>query len=572
MAPLERARRGAVELIAAFLLLAALSLLVPSVRQRAASLLSRTGGTENHIAVLPFDNIGNDPASEAVSEGLMDSLTSKLSNLEEGQQSLWVVPASEVRRRKVADPEAALREFGATLVVKGSMQRDNSGVHLTVNLIRTKDIRQEGSLSLQDRTGDFAALQDQAVSGLARLMHLEVPAAAISRADGSATPAAYESYLKALGYMQRYDKPGNLDQAIAALSTSLTTDPQFALGYATLGEAYRLKFQLDKNPRWNQQALANGKKAAQLNDHIPAAYVTLGRVHDSTGMSDLALEEFQRALQLDPRNADAMTGMAHAYESAGRPADAEAAYKKAIALRPDYWDGYNSLGNFYDRQSKYDDAIAQMRQVIALTPDNGQAYMNLGAFYIDKGDPKDVPEAEKALKRSIELRPTYGAYANLGYLYSSQRRYAEAAAAIEKALQFNDKDFIVWANLAAAYEGLKNESQLVAAQNRELPLLEASADSNPRDANVQCRLALLYAKKKLRDKALSRAQSALALSPDDPDVLETVGEAYEKLGDRAHAIQYITKGLQKGYSLATLKNEPGLEGLLSDPNFRPNAK
>jgi serine/threonine protein kinase/tetratricopeptide (TPR) repeat protein len=572
MAPLERARRGAVELIAAFLLLAALSLLVPSVRQRAASLLSRSSGTENHIAVLPFDNIGNDPASEAVSEGLMDSLTSKLSNLEEGQQSLWVVPASEVRRRKVADPEAALREFGATLVVKGSMQRDNSGVHLTVNLIRTKDVRQEGSLSLQDRTGDFAALQDQAVSGLARLMHLEVPAAAISRADGSSTPAAYESYLKALGYMQRYDKPGNLDQAIAALSASLTTDPQFALGYATLGEAYRLKFQLDKNPRWNEQALANGTKAAQLNDHIPAAYVTLGRIHDSTGMSDLALEEFQRALQLDPRNADAMTGMAHAYESAGRPADAEAAYKKAIALRPDYWDGYNSLGNFYDRQSKYDDAIAQMKQVIALTPDNAQAYMNLGAFYIDKGDPKDVPEAEKALKRSIELRPNYGAYANLGGLYNSQRRYAEGAAAIEKALQLNDKDFIVWADLAAAYEGLKNESRLAAAQDRELPLLEAAARSNPRDASMQCRLALLYAWKKQREKALSRAQSALALSPDDPDVLETVGETYEKLGDRAHAIQYITKGVQKGYSMATLKNEPGLEGLLSDPNFRPNAK
>ena len=113
----------------------------------------------------------------------MDSLTSKLSNLEagqpgEGQQSLRVVPASEVRRRKVNDPEAALREFGATLVVKGCVMRDHSSVHLTVNLIRTKDVRPEGSLSVQDPAGDLAALQDQVVSGLARLMHVEVPAAA----------------------------------------------------------------------------------------------------------------------------------------------------------------------------------------------------------------------------------------------------------------------------------------------------------------------------------------------------------------------------------------------------------
>ncbi len=572
MAPIERARRGAVELIAAFLLLAAISLLIPSVRQRAASLLSRSGGTENHIAVLPFDNIGNDPASEAVSEGLMDSLTSKLSNLEEGQQSLWVVPASEVRRRKVADPEAALREFGATLVVKGSVQRDSSGVHLTVNLIRTKDVRQEGSLSLQDRSGDFAALQDQAVSGLARLMHVEVPAAASGRADGSSTPAAYESYLKALGYMQRYDKPGNLDQAIAALSTSLTTDPQFALGYATLGEAYRLKFQLDKNPRWNEQALADGTRATQLNDRLPTAYVTLGRVHDATGNHDLAQEEFQRALQLDPRNADAMTGMAHAYESAGRPADAEAAYKKAIALRPDYWDGYNSLGNFYGRQSKYDDAIAQFKHVIELTPDNAQAYSNLGSAYIDQGDAKKFPEAEKILKKSIELSPNYPAYANLGYMYSLQQRYAESAAATEKALQFNDKDYIVWANLAMAYDGLHDKAKLAAVLDKELPLVEQAAHSNPRDSLTQSRLGLLYAQKKLRDKALIRVQTALALTPGDPDVLENVGETYEALDDRSHAIQYIERALQKGYSMDALKNTPALQSLLSDPNFRPNAK
>src|SRR6201998_2136673 len=187
--PVDRARRWFVELSAAMLLLAALSLLIPSLRQRVGDLISgKIAGMEKHIAVLPFDHIGNDASNEAISEGLMDSLTSKLSNLQEGQQALWVVPASEVRRRKVNDPEAALREFGATLVVKGSVMRDNSGVHLTINLIRTKDIPQEGSLSLQDPAGNFATLQDQAVSGLARLMHVEVPATALHGADEAAAP------------------------------------------------------------------------------------------------------------------------------------------------------------------------------------------------------------------------------------------------------------------------------------------------------------------------------------------------------------------------------------------------
>ncbi|HXW99892.1 MAG TPA: protein kinase, partial [Candidatus Acidoferrales bacterium] len=566
--PMDRAWRWAVELIAAILVVIVLTLLIPSARQRVATLLSRGGGEEKHIAVLPFDNIGHDPANEEISEGLMDSLTSKLSNLESsengGQQSLWVVPASEVRRKKVEDPEAALREFGATLVVKGSVMRDASGVRLTVNLIRTKDVRQEGSLSLQNQSGDFAALQDQAVSGLARLMHVEVPATALRAAEGPAAPAAYESYLKALGYMQRYDKPGNLDRAIASLTSAVESDAQFALGYAGMAEAYRLKYQLDKNPRWTDMALADGNKATALNDSLPSAYVTLGRIHDALGKNDLALAEFDRALKLDSRNADALTGEAHSYEHAGRLADAEAAYKKAIALRPDYWDGYNSLGLFYDDQGRYDDAVKELQHAIELTPDNATAYSNLGAAYVDSSDPKNYPQAEAALKKSLELAPSYGAYANLGDLYLLQNRYAESAGVTEKALQMNDKDFIVWANLVAAYDGLKDEAKANTVVDREQVLLEQAAKSSPRDAAVQYRLGIVYARKKQGEKALACAQTALALSPDDAYTLTSVAEIYERLGDRKRALQYVEQGLQKGYPLQALQNDQFFKNLLAD--------
>lgn len=568
-----RARRWAVELLAAVLLILVLSLLVPSVRHRAADLLSGSvDGGEKHIAVLPFDNIGKGGENEEISEGLMNSLTSKLSNLEDGRQSLWVVPASEVRRRKVSDPETALKEFGATLVVKGSMMRDSSGVHLTINLIRTKDVRQEGSLSLDDPSGDFSALQDQAVTGLARLMHVEVPSTAVHNGEGSSAPAAYESYLKALGYMQRYDKPGNLDQAIDALSSAVKEDPQFGLGYAAMGEAYRLKYQLDKNLKWTEMALANANKATVLNNSLPSAYVTLGRVHSALGQNDLSLSEFQRALQLDARNADALQGKAHAYDLAGRDADAEAAYKQAIALRPDYWDGYNSLGLFYDDHGKYDEAIAQLQHAIQLTPDNAQVYSNLGATYLDSGDPKKIPLAEAALKKSIELGPSYPTYANLGFLYKARHDYAKAVDASEKALRLNDKNYLVWANLASGYQGLNQLDKALAAWDRERPLLEQAVKQNPRDAGAQARLAVLYAQKNIRDRAVAQVETALALSPDDADVLENVGEAYELMGDRSHAIQYIQKSVQRGYSMESLRDDPYLKNILADPNFRPSSK
>ncbi|MGB9235012.1 MAG: protein kinase [Terriglobales bacterium] len=566
-APAPRWQKWLVGLGVAAIAAAVLSFM-PPVRDRISGWFARP---EDHIAVLPFENVGNDPANEAVSAGLMDSLASRLTNLEVGKQSLWVVPTSEVRRLKITDPPSALRELGATVAVEGSLLREGQTIHLTVNLINTKNLRQMGSFMLEDRAGDFSSLEDEAVARVAKLMRIDVTPEMLRAMGGAVNAGAYESYLKALGYTQRFDKPGNLDLAITALDAAVKVDPRFALGYAQLGEAYRLKYQLDKNTRWIDEALANCNKAAQLDDRLPVVYVTLGHIHRSTGKYDLALQEYQRALQLDPHSADAQIGLAQSYESAGRTADAEAAFRKAIALRPDSWSGYNHLAAFLDNHQRYDEAVVQYRHAIELTPDNAALYSNLGAVYSDMGE-QHYPDAEQVYRKSIALEPSYGAYANLGYLYLQERKYAEAADTEEKALQMNDRDYLVWGNLAFAYEGLNDADKAGKARDRELSLVEQTAQATPRDAVAQAILGLLYAQKKIRDKAISHIQSALALSPDDANVLENVGEAYEDLGDRPQALRYIEKSLQKGYSLADLKSIPVLQSLLSDPNFHPSGK
>jgi eukaryotic-like serine/threonine-protein kinase len=550
--------------------LAGLLLFIAPVHERVAGMFG--SHSAKHIAVLPFENIGNNPADEPVAQGLMDSLTSKLSNLGTSQQTLWVLPASVVVSRKVTDPTTAFRELGATLVVTGSIHRLSQVVHLTVNLIDTQNLRQIGSAALEDRGGDLAALQDEAVARLARLMKIDVTAEMIRTTEGNTAPAAYESYLKALGYMQRYDKPGNLQLAIDALKSAVETDAHFALGFGELGEVYRLKYQTEKDAKWIDESLANCKRALELQDRLPSVFVTLGRVHDATGKPDLAVQEFEHALQLDPRSVEAHNGMAHAYENAGRTKDAEAAFQKVIALRPDYWDGYNTLALFYDRQRRYDEAIVQLHKALELTPDNALLYFNLGAFYLDTGDLKKHPEAEKALRKSIGLSPTYAAYANLGILYMQEKRYEESAKMSEKALQQNDKDFIVWDNLAGAYEWLNNKEKAEAARGRELQLVEAAAGAKARDGQMQSLLGILYAQKKMRDKALARVQAALALSPEDPGILANVGEAYEDLGERREAIKFFQRSMEKGTALEDLRANHALQDLLSDTNFRPPSK
>jgi eukaryotic-like serine/threonine-protein kinase len=522
---------------------------------------------QNHIAVLPFDTNGTDPGDAEVARGLMDSLTSKLSNLDAGQQSLWVVPSSVVRSRKANDPTAAARDLGATLVVTGNIQRSGQDVKLNVNLIDAKNLRQIGSASLEDRSGNLEVLQDGAVARIAKLLNIRVTPEMLRAGGGEAAPVAYESYLKALGYMQRYDKPGNLDQAISALNSAVDADPRFALGFASLGEAYRLKNQVDPNPKWIEEASTNLDHAVHLDDRLAGPYVSLGHLHNQLAQHDLALQEFQKAQAINPRDPEALIGMAGVYAHMGRAADAEAAYKKAIALRPDYWDSYNSLGNFYDDQGRYAEAVAQYKKVIELTPDNATAYSNLGAEYMSIGDDASNRLAEETFKKSIAIAPTYAAYANLGNFYMGLHRYDEAAAMTRKALELNDKDYRVWCNLLLDERNRKNEAGVKEARGRAETLLEDYLNKHPQDATAQSWMAIFRSEEQQREKATQLAESALAVAPKDPLVLENVAETYENLGDRGGAVRYTKKSMKNGASLADVQSRPGLKNVLADPTF-----
>ncbi len=572
-APSHR-KRLAVPILSAILVVVLAALIVsfvPALRQRVMAVF---GGApeQRHIAVLPFDSIGSNPENSVLTDGLMDSLAGRLSNLDVGNQSLWVVPNSVVRRQKITDPSDALKELGANLVIKGTMERNGNGIRLTTNLIDTTHMRQVGSVEVEDQAGDLSALEDQTVAKLAQLMNISVTADMLRNTGGRVDPAAYQDYLQALGYMQRYDKPGNLDLALAALQRSTGTDPSFALGYAAAGEAYRLKYQVEQNINWLNEAQANCEKAVQLDNSVPAVYVTLAQIHDAQGKHDLAMQEFQHALELDPHDASALEGLARSYENSGRIADAEVTFEKAAAMRPDDWAGYSNLGAFYDRQGKYRQAITAYQQALQITPDNAELYSNLAGAYLDQGGAKSLELGEQALKKSIALNPSYQAYGNLGLLYLQERRYADAASATEDALKINGNNYLVWNNLMLAYEGANEEEKAKAARQRAEQLAEKVVALKPQDAMAQSTLATLYAQDKESEKALSKIRTSLALAPDDPSVLSSVGEAYEFLGDRVSALQYLEKAILKGYAVDEIVNDPNLQALAADPRFKAKFK
>ncbi len=551
---------------ACLILILAGLMLVPAIRERVQGILFSS--REKHIAVLPFDIAGNDPQTQALGDGLMDSLAGKLSNLDAANQTLWVVPASEVRSRKVRDPSSALREFGATIVVQGSFERNGPAANLKLTLIDPKKMREIGFADVDNQAGDLAALEDEAVTRLGRLMNVSVRGELTQGTGQGVTRAAYEDYLTGLGYYQRFDKPGNLERAIQALQSAVKTDPHFALGFAQLAQVYVMRFRLESNPEWLKQAEYYSKRASELDDRVPSTYVALAKIHQLTGNHGLAVQEFQRAIDLDPKDADALVGMAHAYESAGRIPDAEATYTKAAQLRPDDWMGYNELGMFYDRVGRPLDAILQYRRALELAPDNAGLYSNIGSAYLNSGDPQMLTKSEETLKESVAISPTFEPYGNLGVLYLIQHRFRDSIAATHKAIQLNDREYDLWSNLADGHEWLGEEEQAGGARRQALVLLEQAIRRNPKDADAQATIAAIYAKDGLGEKAVEHLQISLALSPNSQYVLSEAADVYELLGNRPLARDYLVQAIAHGMKPEELNGDPEIRGVLTDPVFR----
>ena len=365
---------------------------------------------ERHLAVLPFLNIGNDPTDKAFAEGISETLTSKLSQLERFDKSFWVVPAGDARTMK--SPDEAHRNLDVTLAITGSVERTPDGVQVSTNLIDAANHRQLASRTLNVPSISLEDLQQQVWEAVADMLDLQVPAEVKKElaAGGTSHPEAYRLYEQGNGFLQRYTTD-DVDHAIDLFNKVLAIDPKYALAYAGLGDAYGWKYYDTKDPQWIVKATQNASRAVELNDQLIPARMSLAKVYERIGQPDKALAEYKRVLEQDPTVTDAETYEAKIYESQGHFGQAEEIYKHAIARHASYGRGHADLGELYYSTGRFDEAIQQFQTAIDLSPDNPVGYFDLGASYIALGRYDD---AIAVLKKGLSIKPSADAWTNLG--------------------------------------------------------------------------------------------------------------------------------------------------------------
>ena len=519
---------------------------------------------QKHIAVLPFQSIGNDIADQAFSDGVVESLTSKLSQLERFQKSFWVVPSTDARQIKSLND--AYRSLKVTLAITGSIQHTGAGVILTSNLVDAKNHKQLASRTIRATSSDLEELQSRVWESVADMVDLQISPEIVRTVNMGETklPGAYELYEQGVGYAQRYDKD-SLNHAIDLFGRALSKDPDYALAYAGLGSAYASKYALTKDPQWIKSAISNGQRALDLNDRLVAAHITMARVYRETGQLDKALLEVQRALEEDPSSTDAAYLSGQIYEAQGKLTEAEGALKSVVNRRPEYWAGYSGLGGFYYRHGEFAKAAAQFQAMIDLQPDNSMGYHDLGGVLIEMARYDD---AIAILKKGLALKETSDAWSNLGSAYMYLRRYPDAADAMKRATELDPHNDILWRNLGDSYRQIPSRiSDAPAAYQKALQAASDQLSVNPNNTEVLSGIALYDAHLGRKQDAETFIGKALKLAPKNGDVLFTSALVYEIIGNRTRALQQIDLAVKSGYSIADIDHEPELGALRSDARY-----
>jgi serine/threonine-protein kinase len=283
-----------------------------------------------------------------------------------------------------------------------------------------------------------------------------------------------------------------------------------------------------------------------------------------TGEYQQAAQEYERAVQLEPTNDEAIQGLANAFDKLGNTRQAEVSYRQAIALRPNYWLTYNALGGFYSRHGRYPEAAEMFAKVVLIAPESFRGWSNLGGTYVYEGR---YQEGIETLQRSISIRPTYAAYSNLATAFFELRRFDDAAHEYTLALQQDDRDYVVWGNLAFAYYYGGGRGRALAALEKAVSLAKERLDINSRDATVLGDLATYYSMLGRTVPAADSLSRALQLAPADPDVLFDAALVYADTRPNL-SVRFLTGALRRGLSISTVLNAPALDGMRNTVRFK----
>ncbi len=553
------ARRGggrALLAAGAVLLVVGAALLWFAVHERAGKALPAS----KLLAILPATDLTGRPDGRQLCDGVSFSLGVKL----QGVPNLAITRPSSAAMLKETDPSKWTRDTGANLLVQPAVRQMGETRQLSFSISLAGSPIQIAAGEVSGPAAEHFRLEDELTQKLVAALKIQLAKGAAAAPASLPAGAPQTDYVVALGYLERYDDPASVTRAIEILKAIPGGDAS-AIVQAALGRAYLAAYQNTHDSAFVSLARASAESAQTLDPARFETVLTLGRIKAASGRFDEAAEDFRRALGRDPGSVEALLYLGDALADSGKTADAETAYRRAAAARAAYWAPQNRIGALLFVRGDYARAITAYEEAARLNPTSPRPLSNLCGAYLQTGRLED---AVKVAQKSLDLQQSSSGFSNLGTAYYYSGRYADAAAAFEKAAAAAPKRSTPWINLGDALRWSNGDAQRVrGAYTEALRRAEDELQVNPRSIpalrNRAQALSLLGEDARAREAIVA----ARAAAPDDPNVLLEAAHAALRRHDRPTALALVGDCVRHGFSPFLLRADPDLAELRPDPLF-----
>jgi TolB-like protein len=356
------------------------------------------------IAVLPFNNMSDDPEQDYFSDGISEDLITALSKLRWffviARNSSFIYKGKAVHVRQVGE------ELGAGYVVEGSVRRIGDRVRITAQL---NDVSSGSHLWAEryDRdAADVFAVQDEITEAVVAAVEPQLYAAENFRAR-SKPPSSMDAWELVMRALAHYGQVSPADQATTQelLQKAIAIDPDYSQALGLLGSSYAFSAHMGWAdaavvvPLAERAALA----AVRIDGEDPWAHHALGGVHLIMRRFDDALAELELALDLNPSFLHAQSYYSTALGFCGRWKEAVDAANRALRLSPRdpfiaLIHGSAAVAHYIG--GNYEEAIRAAQTAIRLRADYAGAHRVLVAAAGISGQAELAAAALQALRRA----------------------------------------------------------------------------------------------------------------------------------------------------------------------------
>jgi len=325
------------------------------------------------LAVLPFQNMSNDPAQEYFSDGLTEETITDLGQL--SPEHLGVIARTSAMAYKHTNKTVSQigHELGVDYILEGSVRREAGEARVSAQLIRVSDQTHLWAQNYERELHDLLLIENELGKAIARQVQINLtPQQEIDLSKmRTVNPEAYDLYLKGRFYWNQRN-PAAIKESIGYLQKATELDPNFALAYVGLADAYNIGNILGVYSAKESlpEARAAATKALALDPSLAEAHAALGMVKshyefDFPG----AQREFLKAIELNPNSAYAHLFYSNCYLAPmGRMSEAIAENQRALELDPLSLPINNFMGMTYAFAGDYEKAYQQFQHTIAMDP------------------------------------------------------------------------------------------------------------------------------------------------------------------------------------------------------------